>query len=64
MIKLMIVILSYLFAGLLLAAIARDNNKSRLFSLGLLVAWPVYVWMYFCFYVCYYGLQFVRLVFK
>jgi dolichyl-phosphate-mannose--protein O-mannosyl transferase len=60
----MILILGYLAAGLLFAAIARDNNKSRLYSTGLLFAWPAYIWMYFWFFVFYYGFKLSQTVIK
>lgn len=60
MIRLLMVVLSYLFVGLLFATAARDNDKSIMYSIGLLVAWPLYAW----FYAFYYGAQFVMFAFR
>jgi hypothetical protein len=60
MIKLLMVVLSYSFAGLLLAAIAKDSEKSLPYCIGILIAWPLYVW----FYAFYYGAQFIGYVFR
>jgi hypothetical protein len=60
LIKLLMMLMSYLFAGLLFTAIARDNGKSIGFCIGLTILWPLYVW----FYAFYYGARFVVCAFQ
>lgn len=60
LIKLLMIVMSYLFAGLLFTAIARDSGKSIGFCIGLTILWPLYVW----FYVGYYAYRFVVCAFQ
>lgn len=64
MIKLTILLLGYLFAGLILALLAKDKGKSRLYRFGLLFAWPLYIWIYVWYVIGYYGSRLVKYVLK